>query len=65
LGATILNKAKDAMRKKPSKHKPKPADALVKTTKKKDIELAEKELEKVSGGLFKVVLGGEGKKIKY
>ena len=31
--------------------KSKPADTLLKTSKKKDIELTEKELGKVSGGL--------------
>ena len=30
--------------------KSKPADSLLKTSKKKDIELTEKELDKVSGG---------------
>jgi hypothetical protein len=39
------------MHKKAPKHKSKPADALLKTSKKKDIELTEKELGKVSGGL--------------
>jgi hypothetical protein len=31
--------------------KSKPADSLLKTSKKKDIELTEPELKKVSGGL--------------
>ena len=38
------------MRKKAPKHRSKPADTLLKTSKKKDIELTEKELGKVSGG---------------
>ena len=38
------------MRKKAPKHKSKPADTLLKVSKKKDIELPEKELGKVSGG---------------
>ena len=36
--------------KKISKRKLKPANSLLKTSKKKDIELTEKELDKVSGG---------------
>jgi bacteriocin-like protein len=32
------------------KQKSKPADTLLKTSRKKDIELTEKELDKVSGG---------------
>jgi hypothetical protein len=42
----------ETMRKKTKmqKRKPKPADALLKTSKKKDIELTEKELGKVGGG---------------
>jgi bacteriocin-like protein len=39
------------MRKATAKSKKKPADALLKTSKKKDIELTEKELDKVSGGV--------------
>ena len=39
------------MRKKAPKHKSKPADTLLKTSKKKDIELTEEELGKVSGGV--------------
>jgi hypothetical protein len=35
---------------KMQKPKSKPADTLLKTSKKKDIELTEKELGKVSGG---------------
>jgi len=38
------------MRKPKPKSKSKPADSLLKTSKKKDIELTEKELGKVSGG---------------
>ena len=38
------------MRKKTQKHKSKPTDTLLKTSRKKDIELTEKELDKVSGG---------------
>jgi bacteriocin-like protein len=38
------------MRKKAPKHKSKPADTPLKASKKKDIELTEKELDKVSGG---------------
>jgi hypothetical protein len=42
------------MRKKAKtpKQNPKRADSLLKTSKKKDIELIEKELEKVTGGTF-------------
>ena len=36
---------------KKQKPKSKPADTLLKTSKKKDIELTEKELGKVSGGI--------------
>jgi hypothetical protein len=36
---------------KMQKPKSKPADTLLKTSKKKDIELTEKELGKVSGGV--------------
>jgi hypothetical protein len=39
------------MRRKTRKQQPKPADALLKTSRKKDIELTEKELGKVSGGV--------------
>ena len=39
------------MRKKTQKHKSKSTDTLLKTSKKKDIELTEKELGKVSGGV--------------
>jgi hypothetical protein len=40
------------MRKKTKMHKrPQSTDTLLKTSKKKDIELTEKELGKVSGGL--------------
>jgi bacteriocin-like protein len=38
------------MLKKTSKSKAKPADKLLKTSKKKDVELTEKELDKVTGG---------------
>jgi hypothetical protein len=38
------------MRKKTPKRKPNPADSLPKTSKKKDIELTEQELGKVTGG---------------
>jgi hypothetical protein len=38
------------MRKQNQKRKQKPADSLLKTSKKKDIELTEKELGKASGG---------------
>ena len=38
------------MRKKTPKPKVKPADKLIKTSKKADIELTEEELERVSGG---------------
>ena len=41
------------MRKETSTSKKKPADKLLKTSKKKDIELTEKELEKASGGMRK------------
>jgi bacteriocin-like protein len=42
----------DAMRKKTHKQQRKlSTDTLLKTSKKKDIELTEKELDKVSGGL--------------
>jgi len=40
---------------KTQKRKPKPTDTLLKTRKKKDIELTEKELGKVSGGVFKTI----------
>jgi hypothetical protein len=36
---------------KTHKQKPKPADTPLKTSKKKDIELTEKELGKVTGGV--------------
>jgi hypothetical protein len=36
------------MRKKAPQHKSKPADTLLKTSRKKDIELTKKELGKVS-----------------
>jgi hypothetical protein len=39
------------MRKKTSKSKAKSTDTLLKTSKKKDIVLTEKELGKVSGGI--------------
>jgi hypothetical protein len=40
------------MRKKTKKYKrPKSTDTLLRTSKKKDIELTEKELGKVSGGV--------------
>ena len=39
------------MLRKTKKPKSKPADTLLKTSKKKDIELTEKELRKVSGGM--------------
>jgi hypothetical protein len=38
------------MRKKAPKHKSRPTDSLLKTSKKKDIELTEKELGQVTGG---------------
>jgi hypothetical protein len=37
---------------KVQKPKSKPADTLLKTTKKKDIELTEPELKKATGGLI-------------
>jgi hypothetical protein len=40
------------MRKETPKRKPSPADELLKTSKKKDVELTKKELEGVSGGLI-------------
>jgi hypothetical protein len=43
----------NAMRKKTSKRKP--GDSLLKTSNKEDIELTEKELGKVSGGIQKTV----------
>jgi bacteriocin-like protein len=46
-GAT---KEETTMRKKTSKSKAKSADKLLKTSKKKDIVLTEKELDKVTGG---------------
>ena len=49
------------MRKKTTKQQPKlqkPADRLLKTSKKKDIELTEQELERVSGGFGDIK--GEG-----
>jgi hypothetical protein len=48
----------NAMRKKTSKLKPKPADTLLQTTKKKDIELTEPELKKVTGGTITVRKAG-------
>ena len=46
------NGMEEPMRKtKKQTPKSKPADTLLKTSKKKDIELTEKELGKVSGGL--------------
>jgi hypothetical protein len=42
----------ETMRKtKIQKRKPKPADTLLKTSRKKDIELTEKELGKIAGGM--------------
>jgi bacteriocin-like protein len=38
------------MRKTKKQKRPKSTDTLLKTSKKKDIELTEKELDKVSGG---------------
>ena len=38
------------MLRKTSKSKVKPADSLLETTKKKDVELTEKDLDKVIGG---------------
>jgi hypothetical protein len=38
------------MRKKTPKSKTRPTDRLLKTSKKKDIELTEKDLGKVTGG---------------
>jgi hypothetical protein len=40
------------MRKKTPKRKPRTADELLKTSEKRDIELTEKELGKVSGGTW-------------
>ena len=42
---------------KVQKQKSKPTDALLRTSKKKDIELTEKELGKVSGGTVIEKLG--------
>jgi hypothetical protein len=52
------------MLKKPKKQnqKSKPADSLLKTSKKKDIELTEKELGKVTGG---AVAADSFRKFKY
>jgi hypothetical protein len=47
------------MRKKNKTQKQKSSDDLLKTSKKKDIELTEKELGKVSGGVAK----SEGQKV--
>jgi hypothetical protein len=44
-----IEKQEDAMRKKTKTQKASP-DSLLKTSKKKDIELTEKELGKVTGG---------------
>jgi bacteriocin-like protein len=41
----------EPMRKTKKQKQPKSTDTLLKTSKKKDIELTEKELNKVSGGL--------------
>jgi hypothetical protein len=38
------------MRKETPKRKPNPADDLLKTSKTKDVELTERELDKVTGG---------------
>jgi hypothetical protein len=43
----------DAMRKKSKTHKRNSPDTLLKTRKKGDIELTERELGKVSGGTVK------------
>jgi bacteriocin-like protein len=40
----------EPMRKTKKQTRTKPADKLLKTSKKKDIELTEKELDKVTGG---------------
>ena len=48
------------MLKKTLKSKLKPADDLLKTSKKKDIELTEKELGKVSGGQVDMFLKLDG-----
>ena len=42
------------------KPKPKPADTLLKTTKKKDIELTEPELKKATGGIIVRKVGDKG-----
>ena len=47
---------KTKMHKQP---KSKPADTLLKTSKKKDVELTEKELDKVSGGRLLVCAAGK------
>ena len=48
------------MRKKTPKPEPKPPDTLLQTTNKKDIELTEPELKKVSAGTITVRKTGKG-----
>jgi hypothetical protein len=53
--AALTPGMEEPMRKKTKMQKrPKSTDTLLKTSKKKDIELTEKELGKVSGGTNKV-----------
>jgi hypothetical protein len=51
----VRTEGKTTMRKKTQmqKRNQKPADSVLKTSKKKDIELTEKELGKVTGGLVR------------
>ena len=61
--ASLLDpKENIAMTKEPTKATPKakkqtthPPDKLIKTTKKGDVELTEKELDRVTGGMQKVL----------
>jgi bacteriocin-like protein len=52
---------KTKMQKQP---KSKPADTLLKTSKEKDVELTEKELDKVSGGQLVCSVGKHIKQAK-
>ena len=53
------------MRKKTKTPKRKSPDALLKTGKKRDIELTEQELGKVSGGTHRLIAGALQPKMKY
>jgi bacteriocin-like protein len=55
----------EPMRKTKVQKRPKSTDTLLKTSKKKDIELTEEELEKVSGGAKLGDIKGEGPDDKH